>query len=117
MVAESEARDALENLVIATRDALRPIVIFVNDDASHMRAAVTAGISACVVARLSPPRIRPILEVALARFQQEQAPRTVLALIRNELDEISAELQRRNAELHDRKMIDRAKGLKVAELA
>lgn len=103
--AESGARDALEHVVMATRDAPRPIVMFTNDqDTSHVRAAVAAGVTAYIVAGLAAERIRPILDVALARFQHEQALRQELAVTRNELDELSAELK-------DRKTIDRAKGL------
>lgn len=103
--AESDARDALEHVVMATRDARRPIVMFTNDgDTRHLRQAVAAGVSAYIVAGLSPERIRPILDVALARFEHEQALLQTLATTQNERDELSAEL-------HDRKLIDRAKGL------
>ena len=103
--AESEARDTLEHVVMATRDAPRPIVMFTNDnDTSHVKHAVAAGVTAYVVAGLAPERIRPILHVAMARFQHEQALRRALAETRSELDELSAELK-------DRKTIDRAKGL------
>lgn len=103
--AESDARDALEHVVMATRDARRPIVMFTNDhDSSNARAAVAAGVSAYIVAGLSSERIRPIMDVALARFQHEQALRQELANTRNELQELSAAVQ-------DRKTIDRAKKL------
>ena len=96
--AESQARDALEHVVVATRDARRPIVMFTNDnDTSHVKDAVAAGVSAYIVAGLSSERIRPILEVAMARFQHEQA-------LRQELADAKVELQ-------DRKIIDRAKGM------
>lgn len=96
--AESEARDALEHVVMATRDERRPIVMFTNDeDTSHVPQALAAGVTAYIVAGLAPQRIRPILEVALARFAHEQSLRTELA-------------QARTA-LQDRKTIDRAKGL------
>jgi len=96
--AESDARDALEHVVMATRDARRPIVMFTNDpDTGNARAAVAAGVSAYIVAGLAPQRIRPILDVAMARFQHEQALR--------------AELADAKTELKDRKTIDRAKGL------
>jgi response regulator NasT len=103
--AESDARDALEHVVMATRDARRPIVMFTNDqDTNNARAAVAAGVSAYIVAGLKPERIRPILDVALARFQHEQALLQTLANTQSELNELSAELK-------DRKVIDRAKGL------
>lgn len=96
--AESEARDSLEHVVMATRDARRPIVLFTNDnDTSHVKDAVAAGVSAYIVAGLSPERIRPILDVAMARFEHEQG-------LRQELADARTELQ-------DRKVIDRAKGL------
>jgi two-component system, response regulator / RNA-binding antiterminator len=96
--AESDARDALEHVVLATRDARRPIVMFTNDgDTTHVKDAVAAGVSAYIVAGLSPERIRPILDVAMARFEHEQGLRRELADAKTEL--------------HDRKTIDRAKGL------
>jgi two-component system, response regulator / RNA-binding antiterminator len=103
--AESEARDALEHVVTATRDERRPIVMFTNDsDTSHVKDAVAAGVTAYIVAGLSAQRIRPILDVAMARFQHEQTLRQELADTRTELHELNTELQ-------DRKVIDRAKGL------
>jgi two-component system, response regulator / RNA-binding antiterminator len=103
--AESEARDALEHVVMATRDARRPIVMFTNDhDSGNARAAVAAGVSAYIVAGLQSDRIRPILDVAMARFQHEQALRQELADARSELSELSTNLQ-------ERKLIDRAKAL------
>ncbi len=103
--AESDARDALEHVVMATRDERRPIVMFTNDDdTQHVKQAVAAGVSAYIVAGLSPERIRPILDVALARFEHEQALLQTLASTKSERDELSAELR-------DRKLIDRAKGL------
>ena len=95
---ESEARDALEHVVLATRDERRPIVMFTNDeDTTHVKDAVAAGVCAYIVAGLAPQRIRPILDVAMARFAHEQALRSQLADARTELQ--------------DRKAIDRAKGL------
>ncbi len=103
--AESDARDALEHVVMATRDERRPIVMFTNDnDSGNARAAVAAGVSAYIVAGLQAERIRPILDVAMARFQHEQALRKELDATRTELNELSAALQ-------DRKVIDRAKAL------
>jgi two-component system, response regulator / RNA-binding antiterminator len=96
--AESAARDALEHVVMATRDERRPIVLFTNDgDTTHVKDAVAAGVSAYIVAGLAPERIRPILDVAMARFQHEQ--------------ELRRELADAKTQLHERKVIDRAKGL------
>jgi two-component system, response regulator / RNA-binding antiterminator len=96
--AESDARDALEHVVIATRDERRPIVLFTEDnDTTHVKDAVAAGVNAYIVAGLAPERIRPILDVAMARFEHEQGLRQ--------------ELQTAKTELQERKIIDRAKGL------
>lgn len=103
--AESDARDALEHVVMATRDERRPIVLFTNDDDSgHVKEAVAAGVSAYIVAGLSAQRIQPILQVALARFEREQALLQALESTQNERDALSTELK-------ERKLIDRAKGL------
>lgn len=96
--AESQSRDTLEYVVVATRHARRPIVLFTNDDdTSHVRDAIAAGVTAYVVAGLAPERVKPVLEVAMARFQHEEALRQELAEARTQLSQ--------------RKVIDRAKGL------
>ena len=96
--AESQARDTLEHVVMATRDARRPIVLFTEDnDTSHVRNAIAAGVTAYVVAGMAPERVRPVLDVALARFHHEEGMRRELA---------DARLQ-----LSERKTIDRAKGI------
>lgn len=96
--AESDARDALEHVVMATRDERRPIVMFTSDeDTSHVHEAVAAGVTAYIVDGLAPERIRPILTVAIARFQHQEA--------------LLAELDNARGQLQERKLIDRAKGL------
>ena len=96
--AESANRDTLEHVVMATRDARRPIVLFTEDnDTTHVRDAIAAGVTAYVVAGLAPDRVKPVLDVALARFQHEEHLRSELADARSQLT--------------DRKVIDRAKGL------
>ena len=96
--AESDARDALEHVVMATRDERRPIVMFTSDeDTSHVPQAVAAGVTAYIVDGLAPERIRPILTVAIARFRHQEA--------------LLAELDSARGELQERKLIDRAKGL------
>jgi response regulator NasT len=96
--AESQARDTLEHVVVATRDARRPIVMFTDDeDTSHVRDAIAAGVTAYVVAGLEAERVKPVLEVAMARFQHEERLRRELADARSQL--------------HERKLVDRAKGL------
>jgi response regulator NasT len=96
--AESDARDVLEHIVIATRDERRPIVMFTeSEDTESMEAAMAAGVSAYIVAGLQSERIKPVLQVALARFKREQKL----------LDELSDT----KSKLAERKIIERAKGL------
>lgn len=96
--AESDARDVLEHIVIATRDERRPIVMFTeSEDTETMEAAMEAGVSAYIVAGLHSERIKPVLQVALARFKREQKL----------LDELSDT----KSKLAERKVIERAKGL------
>ncbi len=96
--AESDARDVLEHVVVATQNAPRPIVLFTEDhDKSNMEAAMAAGVSAYVVAGLQSERIKPVLDVALARFNADQKLRT--------------ELSDTKLKLAERKTIERAKGL------
>lgn len=96
--AESEARDTLEHVVVATRDARRPIVLFSEEsDSAHVRQAVAAGVTAYVAAGIAPDRIKPVLDFALARFQHEETLRQELADARTQLSE--------------RKVIERAKGI------
>ena len=84
--------------------SIDPIVTGNDGNSANARHAVAAGVSAYIVAGLSSERIRPILDVAMARFEQEQALRRQLADTRSALDA-------RTAELQERKVIDRAKGM------
>lgn len=96
--AESQGRDILEHVVVASRDDRRPIVMLSDDpDTSYVRRAIAAGVSTYVVAGTPPEHIKPVLDVALARFEHEEKLRSELADARNQLEE--------------RKVIDRAKGL------
>jgi response regulator NasT len=95
---DSPDRDTLEHVCMITRDDPRPIVMFTQDkDQTLMREALEAGVSAYVVDGLSVERVRPIVEVALARFEQWQA-------LRRELDQAQTNLA-------ERKVIERAKGI------
>jgi len=70
--AESGARDAIEHVVWATREAPRPIVLFTDEhDPAHVREAVAQGVVAYVVAGLAAERVRPVIDVAIARFEHE----------------------------------------------
>ncbi len=98
VAADSPDRDTLEQISLTTRHAPRPVIMFTQDGASAtIKAAVQAGVSAYVVDGLAPDRLRPILEVACARFEAHQA--------------LSSRLADTERELAERKSVERAKGL------
>ena len=95
---DSPDRDTLENICVLSRDDPRPIVMFTHDgDGEKIRAATQAGVSAYVVDGMAAGRIGPIINAAVARFDQYYA-------LKREFDEIEEKLA-------DRKVIERAKGI------
>ncbi|MEQ1439094.1 ANTAR domain-containing protein [Fontimonas sp. SYSU GA230001] len=93
---EAPGRDTLESLGQISRERPRPIVLFSdNGDAEMIRRAIHAGVSAYVVDGLSASRLKSLIEVAIAQFEQHQA-------LKRELDDARARLT-------DRDDIDRAK--------
>lgn len=95
---ESPSRDVLEHLVVLTQHTPRPVVMFASDGAPEtIREAVRAGVSAYVVDGMDAKRIRAIIDVAVARFEDFQRLR--------------AELAEANLKLAERKLVERAKGL------
>lgn len=95
---ESPNRDSLESMRIVTQHNPKPIVMFTNDsDHSMIGEAINAGVSAYVVDGFSESRIKPIMDVAIARFREFHALRTELEKTKNTLEE--------------RKLIDKAKGI------
>lgn len=91
-------RAMIERLAAATADMPRPIVMFVGEAGADLAGpAIRAGVSAYVVDGLAPRRVKAVLEVAVARFEEEQR-------LRNEL-------QASRTALAERKLIDRAKGM------
>jgi response regulator NasT len=94
---ESPSRDVLEHIAFISRDKPRPIVMFSADRGSEtIRSAVRAGVTAYVVDGLEETRIQPILQVAVERFDSEQALKQELAQVKSALSE--------------RKLVERAKG-------
>jgi two-component system, response regulator / RNA-binding antiterminator len=91
-------RDELEEAFAVSRALARPVAMFVDqsDDAA-MEAAIDAGVSAYVVDGFAKARIKPVLDLAIRRFN-------AFARLRAELDEA------KNA-LAERKALDAAKAL------
>ncbi len=95
---DSPSRDTLESLGQVTRDRPRPIVLFAHTGAPDtIKKALQAGVTSYVVDGLNASRLKPILDVAIARFEEFQA-------LRNELEETKSKLA-------DRRDIEKAKGL------
>jgi response regulator NasT len=95
---ESPSRDTLEHVAVLSETDPRPIVMFSSDRGSDtIREAVQAGVSAYIVDGLAAERVRPIIEVAIARFESYQAVKTELAQVKTKLS--------------DRKLVERAKGV------
>jgi response regulator NasT len=95
---DAPSRDTLEHLALAHETLPRPVVMFANkSDAGMIRKALKAGVSAYIVDGLAPARLAPIMDVAIARFEEYQS-------LRQELDTATRKLA-------DRVVVDKAKGV------
>ncbi|MCX5496256.1 ANTAR domain-containing response regulator [Kaistia dalseonensis] len=95
---ENPNRDMLENMFQLSRAVKRPIAMFVDrSDQASIEAAVEAGVSAYVVDGMRKERVKPILDMAISRF--------------NAFARMEQELEKVRGELEHRKLIDRAKGI------
>ena len=95
---DSPSRDTLENLAVMNRDMPRPVVILTQEsDAEVMRTAFQAGVSAYIVDKLDLERLKPIVNVAIARFEEHQNLKQELAVATRKLSE--------------RKIVEKAKGI------
>lgn len=100
--ADSPSRDTLENLATLSQASPRPVVVFSEDaSAEPMQRALKAGVSAYVIAGLKAERLMPVLQVAIARFEQDR--------------QLRAQLGDAQARLTDRTTIERAKGILMQE--
>lgn len=97
---EYPGRDQLEHFFSLSRALRKPIAMFVDrSDAAEIEAAVEAGVSAYVVDGLRKERVKPILDMAISRFN-------AFARLRRELEEARGALE-------DRKLIDQAKAILI----
>ncbi|HAV75494.1 MAG: ANTAR domain-containing protein [Limnobacter sp.] len=95
---DSPDRDCLENMAVLSRSNPKPVIMFSDEDNEEtIASAIKAGVSAYVADGMNPDRVRPIVQVAVARFREFQA--------------LKNELQKTRDQLADRKLIDKAKGL------
>ena len=90
------SRDVLEEYFAVSRALARPIAMFVDQsDEESIAASVEAGVSAYVVDGLAANRIRPLLDLAVRRF--------------NAFARLQSDLAEAKGKLAERETIDRAK--------
>ena len=95
---DSPDRDILESMGEVSGERARPVVMFVEkDEPDGARKAVQAGVSAYIVDGLASSRVRPVVEVAIARFQMYQG--------------LQKELAKAKSDLAARKVVEKAKGV------
>ena len=90
------SRDVLEEYFAVSRALARPIAMFVDEsDEEAIAASIDAGVSAYVVDGLAANRIKPLLDLAVRRF--------------NAFARLQSELAEAQGKLAERETIDRAK--------
>jgi len=90
------SRDVLEEYFAFSRALDRPIAMFVDEsDDEAIAASIDAGVSSYVVDGLAPHRIRPILDLAVRRF--------------NAFSRLQSDLAEAKGKLAERDAVDKAK--------
>jgi len=90
------SRDVLEEYFTVSRALARPIAMFVDEaDEEAIAASIDAGVSSYVVDGLAAHRIRPILDLAVRRF--------------NAFARLQSDLAEAQGKLAERETVDRAK--------
>ena len=101
----SPSRDTLEEMLVVSRALARPIAMFVDrSDEMMIGAAIDAGVSAYVVDGLRKERVKPVLDLAIRRFN-------AFARMQTELDVAKTERDQARVALQERRTIDRAKAI------
>lgn len=77
-----------------------PVIMFAEDQQTEtINKVIKTGVSAYIVDGLEPRRIKAIIEVAIARFKEQQA--------------LKDELKKTKTQLEERKLVDRAKAILI----
>jgi response regulator NasT len=99
------SRDVLEEYFVVSRVLDRPIAMFVDQsDNETIAASVEAGVSSYVVDGLSAHRIRPILDLAITRFN-------AFARLQKDLAEAKGKLAERDAIDQAKRILMDSRGL------
>lgn len=97
---ESPTRDTLEQLTLIRLEQPRPVVLFTQDhNVQSINSAIKSGVSAYVLDGISPDRVKPAIDIAMATFSSFQELRT--------------ELDNARITLEEQKLITRAKGVLI----
>lgn len=95
---ENPSRDTLEESFMISRSLGKPIAMFVDQsDEESTFAAVDAGVSAYIVDGFKKERIKPILDLAVRRFQA--------------FSKLQDELAEARSQLAERGIVDKAKAI------
>lgn len=95
---DSPSRDTLEHICVMTMNDPRPVMMFTHDgDKEQIKLATQAGVCAYVVGSFPNERLQPVIDAAVARFE--------------EFKNLRVALKEANTKLSERKVIERAKGL------
>jgi len=90
------SRDVLEEYFVVSRALAKPIAMFVDEsDEESIAASVDAGVSAYVVDGFSKSRIKPLLDLAVRRF--------------NAFSRLESDLAEARGQLAERANVDKAK--------
>ncbi len=96
----SPGDDVLKMMLEINRQHSIPVVMFAEDQQTEtINKVIKAGVSAYIVDGMEPKRLKAIIEIAIARFKEQQA--------------LKDELQKTKTLLEDRKLVDRAKAVLI----
>ncbi|WP_373019626.1 ANTAR domain-containing response regulator [Thiomicrorhabdus sp.] len=97
---EKPTSSLFEQFAVVYEYCPKPVVCFSNErDSKIIAKSVKAGVTAYIVDGKSPERMKPIIDVAMARFNECQAVKKELAQVKHKLSE--------------RAVIEKAKGLLI----
>lgn len=100
--ANAPGRDTLEQINLMSSTVEKPVVVLgAKSDKLSIQAAMQAGVSAYVAHTVQAEDLRDIIQVAAARFSEHKR-------LRDELKEVKSQLV-------ERKLIDQAKGILIAD--
>lgn len=94
------AKQILASILEINQSHAIPVIMFAEDhDTETINQVIKAGVSAYVVDGLESKRIKSIIDIAIARFKEQQ--------------QLKDELKKTKSKLEERKLIDRAKGILI----